>query len=117
VLIDGGGGNKILLAERSFDEPAFEVPVGAVPLNGAGRAGKAGACVTLDSLFNGKRELAVGGGHDRSRQVVGHVVDDTAARPTSRRLSPAGRDTKEEASSLTGNFFAVSGIGGSPDQK
>jgi hypothetical protein len=28
-----------------------------------------------------------------------------------------GRNTKEEASSLTGNFFAVSGIRGSPDQK
>ena len=53
--------------------------LGAIPLNTAGRAGKSCASIALDGLLDGESEFAVGGGRDRSRQVVGHVVDDNAA--------------------------------------
>jgi autotransporter passenger strand-loop-strand repeat protein len=48
----------------------------------------------LQSVLDRESEIAVGAGRDRSRRVVVHCVDDSAACPTSRRLSPqwAGDD-------------------------
>jgi hypothetical protein len=85
----------------------------AIALNGAWGAGETCPGVALDSVVDGEREIAVGGGRDRSRQVVGHAVDDNAARPTARRLSPI----REDASLPGGHVFQISGICGSPDEK
>ena len=86
VLVQGGGGDQVFFTEWCLDPATIEVALRAVALNAARGAGEPGAGVALDGLFDGEGEIAVGGGRDVSRQVVGHCIDDTAARPTSRRL-------------------------------
>src|SRR6059058_4493793 len=47
VLVDRSWRNKVLLAERRFDEAAFEMTLSAVSLDTAGRAGKTGTGVAF----------------------------------------------------------------------
>ena len=82
VLVDRCGRDQIFFAECSLDAPALKMAFGAIPLNAAWRPGEASASVALDGLLYGESEIAVGGCRDRSRLVVGHVVDDSTARPT-----------------------------------
>ena len=81
--------NHVLLAKRRFHASAIEMTFRAIALNTPRCAGEPGAGVLLQGLVDREREIAVGGGRDKSRHVVVHWIDDTAARPTSRRLSPS----------------------------
>jgi hypothetical protein len=94
VLVHRRGRDQIFFAECGLDAAALKMTFGAIALNAAGRAGKAGAGIALDGLLDGESEVAVGACRDWSRRVVGHYVYDTAARPTSRRLSPAAERSK-----------------------
>jgi len=92
VLLDRRGRDQIFLNERGFDAATLQMTFGAIALNAARRAGKASAGAALDSLLDGESEIAVGACRDRSRHVVGHCIDDTAGRPTARRLVDAIRN-------------------------
>jgi len=87
VLVYGFRRNEIFFAEGGFDQPAFEVALGAISLDAARRAGKPGARVAFQGLVDSNGEFAVGTCRDRSRLVVGHAVNNNPARSTPRRLS------------------------------
>jgi len=80
----------------------------AIALNGAWGAGETCPGVALDSVVDGEREIAVGGGRDRSS-----VMQLMITRLAPRRLSPI----REDASLPGGHVFQISGICGSPDEK
>jgi hypothetical protein len=52
--------------------------LGAISLNAPGRAAKTGAGIALKSFVDREGEIAVGACRDRSRLIVGHVVDNSA---------------------------------------
>jgi len=79
--------DEIFFSERRFLSQAVEMAIGAVTLNRPRRAGMARVLVADGGVLDGEGVL-VGAGRGLSRLVVGHALDDTAARRTPRRLSP-----------------------------
>src|SRR6516162_1202795 len=62
---------QIFFAERSLDAATLQMAFGDHSTECCGAYGEASACVALDSLLDGESEIAVGGGRDLSRHVVG----------------------------------------------
>jgi hypothetical protein len=85
VLVDGGGRDEIFFSERRLDPAAIEMAFSAISLDGARRAGKAGAGVSLQGFLNRERETGVG------RVATGRRSwnHDNQLVPQPRQLSPA----------------------------
>jgi hypothetical protein len=88
VLRNGCGGNDVFDAELCFPAAAIEIAFGAIPLNRTDGPGVASVIVALGRFVHGEGILAVVGGRDWSRLVVGHSLDDNLLVPTSRRVIP-----------------------------
>src|SRR5205823_3008230 len=79
--------DQVLLAVGNFDAAAVEMALGAIALDRAEGAGKAGAFVARGGVLDGQAVFVVAAGRDRSRLVV-HTRRVALARRTSPRLSP-----------------------------
>ena len=87
VLGDRRRRDHIFFAEGCLDHSTVEMSLRAIALDSAGRAGKSGAGIALDGLFDRQDEIVVGAGRDRSRRVV-HVLNDSVWNAGRGRLSP-----------------------------
>jgi hypothetical protein len=93
--------------EFCFDKPALQMAFCAITLDAARRAGKAGTCVALQSIINSQSEIAVVACRDRSRQVVGHKLNDNPPRSTPQRLSPKRKGALASAARAVGRGLST----------
>jgi hypothetical protein len=88
MLRNGRFANEKFFAGWRFEPAAIKVSFRTISLNAARGARMPRVFVSRKSLVNGKGKVAVAGCRDRSRHVVGHVVDDSAPRGVFSLLSP-----------------------------